>query len=90
MTTTEHAQAPSAMNVMEMVGVSGECWGDAARLLVARASRSIRHILGLDLVLNAAVVRDGEIIEYHVTASGAFILEPAAIDPWPPGRPRRD
>jgi flavin-binding protein dodecin len=79
-TRTEHAQAPSVMRVIEMVGVSRESWEDAARLLVSRASRGIRHITGLDLIRNTAVVRDGKITEYHVTAKLAFVVEPAAID----------
>ena len=80
-THTEHAQAPSVVKVVEMVGISGESWDDAARLLVAHASQKIRHITGLDLVRSTAVVRDGKITEYHVTAKVAFIVEPAAIDP---------
>lgn len=79
-TPTEHAQAPSVVKVVEMVGVSHEGWEQAARQLVERASRSIRHITGLDLTHNTAVVRDGKIVEYHVTAKLAFIVEPAAIE----------
>ena len=80
-TQTEHAQAPAVVKVVEMVGVSSESWEDAARLLVSRASQAIRHISGLDLIRSTAVVRDGKITEYHVTAKLAFIVEPAAIDP---------
>jgi len=79
-THTEHAQAPSVLKVEEMVGVSRESWEDAARLLVARAGQAIRHVTGLDLIRSTAVVRDGKIVEYHVTAKVAFIVEPAAID----------
>jgi flavin-binding protein dodecin len=79
-TQTEHAQAPSVVKVEEMVGVSRESWEDAASLLVARASETIRHVTGLDLIRSTAVVRDGKIAEYHVTAKVAFIVEPAAID----------
>ncbi|MHC5543009.1 dodecin family protein [Singulisphaera rosea] len=76
----EHAQAPSVVKVEEMVGVSPRSWEDAARLLVERASQSIRHITGLDLIRSTAVVQDGNIVEYHVTAKVAFVVEPAAID----------
>jgi hypothetical protein len=78
-TPTEYAQAPSVVKVEEMVGVSSESWEDAARLLVGRASRTIRHITGLDLIRSTAVVRDGKIVEYHVTGKLAFIVEPAVI-----------
>jgi flavin-binding protein dodecin len=76
----EHAQAPSVMKVAEMVGVSRGSWEDAARLIVVRASQSIRHITGLDVIRTTAVVRDGKITEYHVAAKVAFVVEPAAID----------
>jgi len=68
------------VRVAEMVGISTEGWEDAARQVVARASRSIRHITGLDLIRSTAVVRDGRITEYHITAKVAFIVEPAAIE----------
>jgi len=77
---TEHAEAPSVVKVEEMVGVSSQSWEDAARVLVARASRSIRHITGIDLIRSTAVVREGKITEYHVTAKVAFIVEPATIE----------
>jgi len=76
---TEHAEAPAVVKVQELVGVSRESWEDAARVLVTRASQSIRHITGLDLIRSTAVVRDGKITEYHVTAKVAFIVEPAEI-----------
>lgn len=77
---TEHAGAPAVVRVAEMVGVSTAGWEDAARQVVARASQTIRHITGLDLIRSTAVVRGGQIAEYHATVKVAFIVEPAAID----------
>lgn len=77
---TESALPPSVIKVEEMVGVSSESWEHAARVLVGRASQSIRHITGFDLIRSTAVVRDGRIVEYHVTGKLAFIVEPAAIE----------
>ena len=37
-------------------------------------------ITGLDVIRSNAVVRDGQIAEYHVTVKLAFIVEPANID----------
>jgi len=79
-TEAEHAAGPAVVRVAEMVGISTEGWEDAARQVVARASRTIRHITGLDLIRSTAVVRDGRITEYHITAKVAFIVEPAAVD----------
>jgi flavin-binding protein dodecin len=79
-THAEHAKGPAVVRVAEMVGISTKGWEDAANQVVARASQSIRHITGLDLLRSTAVVRDGQIAEYHVTVKLAFIVEPADID----------
>ncbi|WP_422926291.1 dodecin family protein [Singulisphaera sp. PoT] len=76
----EHAQSPAVVKVEEMVGVSRLSWEDAARSLVARVSKTVRHVTGLDIIRNTAVVESGCISEYHITAKVAFIVEPAAID----------
>jgi flavin-binding protein dodecin len=76
----EHAKSPAIVRVVEMVGVSSESWSDAARRVVARASKTIRHITGLDVVHSTAVVRDGKIVEYHVNVKLAFVVEPAEIE----------
>ena len=61
----EHAQPPAVVRIVEMVGVSDKSWSDAAQQVVARASQTIRHITGLDVIQSSAVVRDGKIVEYH-------------------------
>jgi flavin-binding protein dodecin len=76
----EHAKAPGVIRVIELVGVSDQSWSDAARQAVARASQTLRHITGLDVVHSTAVVRDGQIVEYHVNVKVAFIVEPAEIE----------
>lgn len=45
---TEHAQPPAVVRVIELVGVSSESWSDAAQQAVARTSRTVRHITGLN------------------------------------------
>ena len=76
----EHATAPAVVRVIEMVGVSRKSWSDAAKQIVDRASNTTRHITGLDVVRSSAVVRDGKIVEYHVDAKVAFVVEPAEIE----------
>jgi flavin-binding protein dodecin len=78
-TKAEHAKAPAVIRVIELVGVSDKSWSDAAQQAVTRASETIRHISGLDVVHSTAVVRDGKIVEYHVTVKLAFAVEPADI-----------
>jgi flavin-binding protein dodecin len=77
---TEHAQPPAVVRVIELVGVSSESWSDAAQQAVARASQTLRHITGLDVVKSSAVVKDGKIVEYHVNVKVAFVIEGADIE----------
>jgi flavin-binding protein dodecin len=72
---TEHAQPPAVVRVIELVGVSSKSWSDAAQQAVARASETIRHITGLDVLKSSAVVKDGKIVEYHVNVKVAFVVE---------------
>ena len=78
--TTEHGKLPAVVRVIELVGVSSEGWSDAARQAVARASQTLRHITGLDVVKSSAVVQDGKIVEYHVNVKLAFAIEGAEIE----------
>jgi dodecin len=76
----EHAKPPAVVRVIELVGVSSESWSDAARQAVARASQTLRHITGLDVVQSSAVIKDGKITEYRVNVKLAFIVEGAEIE----------
>ena len=76
---TEHAKAPAVVRVIELVGVSNKSWSDAAQQAVERASETIRHITGLDVLHSTAVVRDRKIVEYHVNVKVAFVVEGALL-----------
>lgn len=76
---TEHGRPPAVVRVIELVGVSSKSWSDAAQQAVARASKTLRHITGLDVLKSSAVVKDGKITEYHVNVKLAFIVEGADI-----------
>jgi hypothetical protein len=76
----EHAKAPGVIRVIELVGVSEKSWSDAAQQAISRAATTLRHITGVDVLHSRAVVRDGRIIEYHVSLKVAFIVEPAKIE----------
>jgi len=76
----EHAKSPAVIRVVELVGVSDKSWSAAAQQVVNRASETMRHITGLDVLHSSAVVRDGKIIEYHVNVKVAFVVEPAKIE----------
>jgi dodecin len=75
----EHARSPAVIRVVELVGVSSKSWSDAAQQAINRASETMRHITGLDVLHSSAVVRNSKIIEYHVNVKVAFVVEPAEI-----------
>jgi flavin-binding protein dodecin len=83
---TEHAQPPAVVRVIELVGVSSKSWSDAAQQVVERASQTIRHITGLDVLKSSAVVKDGKIIEYHVNIKVAFVVEGGEMEKPPVGQ----
>lgn len=76
----EHGKCTAVVRDVEMVGVSDKSWSDAARQIVARASQTLRHVTGLEVVHSSALVRDGKIAEYHVKARVAFGVEPAELE----------
>ena len=75
MGNNEHAEAPATVRVIELVGVSGKSWSDAAQQAVERASETIRHVTGVDVLHSTGVVRDGKIVEYHVNLKVAFVVD---------------
>jgi flavin-binding protein dodecin len=51
------------VRVIELVGVSSRSWSDAAQQAVTRASQTLRHITGLDVIKSSAVIKDCKIAE---------------------------
>lgn len=75
MANNTHAQPPATVRVIELVGVSDKSWSDAAQQAVERASETIRHVTGVDVLHSTGVVRDGKIVEYHVNLKVAFVVD---------------
>jgi flavin-binding protein dodecin len=65
----------AVLKVIEVVGLSDEGWGAAACAALAEASRTIRHIEGLEVVQSTAVVHEGAIVEYRVLVKLTFRVE---------------
>ena len=61
--------------IREMVGTSPRSWSDAARQAVQTAARTVRNIRTVEVVKSTALVRDGEIVEYHVELKIGFEYE---------------
>ncbi|MBI2238881.1 MAG: dodecin domain-containing protein [Actinobacteria bacterium] len=60
---------------IDLVGVSTESWRDAAHQALAEAAKTIRGIEGMDVLETSAVVRDGQIAEYHTHVRIKFRIE---------------
>jgi hypothetical protein len=75
MANNQHAEAPATIRVIELVGVSDKSWSDAAQQAVERASETIRHVTGIDVLHSTGVVRGGKIVEYHVNLKVAFVVD---------------
>lgn len=66
----------SVVKIVELVGESSESWEDAVRQAVKEASRTVRHISGVE-VLNwtGDVDEQGQITEYKADVQIAFRVE---------------
>lgn len=61
--------------VIEVVGSSEESWAAAADEAVRVASKSLKHITGVQVGAMTAQVRDGKIHTYKTTVKVAFGVE---------------
>lgn len=66
----------TVIKVVELVGQSDKGWEDAVQLAVKEASKTIRHISGVE-VLNwtGGVNANGEIEQYKANVQVAFRVE---------------
>ena len=63
------------IKTIDLVGVSGESWRDAAHQALAEAAKTIRGIEGMDILETTAKVEGGEISEYHTHVRIRFRIE---------------
>jgi flavin-binding protein dodecin len=65
----------AVIKTIDLVGVSGESWRDAANQALKEASRTIRGITGMDVLDTSCNVADGEIFEYLTHVRIKFRIE---------------
>lgn len=63
------------VKIVELIGTSTRSWEDAVQSIVSEASATIRHITGVDVVHQTALVDEGQITEYRATVHVAFRVE---------------
>ncbi|MBW3663303.1 MAG: dodecin family protein [Actinobacteria bacterium] len=65
----------AVIKTIDLVGVSNESWRDAAAQALDEAAKTIRGIEGFHVLDTSAVVKDGDIAEYHTHIRIRFRLE---------------
>ena len=61
--------------ITEIIASSKEGWEDAARQAIARATKTLRGITGLEIIRQNAKIENGRIVEYRVDCRITFVLE---------------
>jgi len=65
----------TVVKVIELIGSSTVSWEDAVENAVKEAAKTVRNIVGVDVVGFTAKVKDGDIIEYRANVKIAFVVE---------------
>ncbi|HLS91693.1 MAG TPA: dodecin family protein [Limnochordia bacterium] len=63
------------VKVIELVGQSDHSWEDAVRSAVHEASKTVRHITGVEVLNWTGEVEGGEIKQYRADVQVAFVVE---------------
>jgi flavin-binding protein dodecin len=65
----------TTVKIIEVIGSSEKSWEEAAQNAVADATKSVRNIVGLDVINQTAKVKDGKISRFKTTMKLAFEVE---------------
>ena len=65
----------TVVKIVELVGSSVEGWKEAAENALMEASRTVRNIVGMDVVSCTAKVEKNKIVSYKANVKIAFIAE---------------
>lgn len=65
----------AVIKTIDLVGVSTTSWQDAADQALVEATRTLRGILGFEVIEQTATVSDGQVQEYHTAVRIRFRLE---------------
>jgi len=65
----------TVVKIIELVGSSAEGWKEAAENALMEASKTVRNIVGMDVVGWTAKVEKSKIVSYKADVKIAFIAE---------------
>ena len=63
------------VKVIELVGSSEESWEQAAQNAVAQASKTLKDLIGLEVVGWTADIKDGKLATYKANVKIAFLVK---------------
>jgi hypothetical protein len=61
--------------IIEIIGASPNSWQEAAEKALADAHKTVKNIVGLEMLKNTAKVKDGKIVEYRSQVKVSFGVE---------------
>ena len=70
----------TTIKIIELVGSSPISWENAVQETVTEASKTINNILGVDVINQTAVVKDGKVVQYRVNVKLAFKVDPKRVE----------
>jgi len=65
-----------AVKIIEMVGKSDKNWSDAAQDAVDEAYKTLKGIVGVDIIKMTGKVENGKIVEFKTNLKLAFKVRP--------------
>ena len=65
----------TTVKIIELIGISGKSWEDAANNAILEAKKTIENITGLEVVSQTAKVENGQITLYRTTVKVAFSIK---------------
>ena len=63
------------VKIIELVGSSVKSWQDAAENVLYEAAKTVRNIVGMDVIGWTAQIKENNIVAYRVNVKLAFIAE---------------
>ena len=65
----------TTVEIIELVGSSPTSWEQAVQETVSESSKTVNNILGLDVINQTAVVKDGKIVQYRANVKLSFKVD---------------
>jgi flavin-binding protein dodecin len=69
----------TVVKVIEIIGESTKSWEEAAQNAVKVARKSLRNLIGVDVVSMTGSVKDDKIVQYRTTVKVAFRVEESKL-----------